>query len=94
METKNSKERVAEMNDKRNGKADYRWVEFYMNFANILLQFKNNRSDLIEKIRKVYSNIDLKLPKLERDNDIVDIDPFTVFALFNKRITDDNRIKF
>lgn len=87
------KQGMAEMNDKRNSEADYRWVEFYMNFADILLQFKNNRSDLIEKIREVYSSINFKLPKLEIDNDIVDIDPFTIFALFNKGITNDNRVK-
>ena len=30
----------------------------------------------------------IKLPTLERENNIVDIDPFTVFALFNKNIKD------
>lgn len=51
------KQGMAEMNGKRNSKADYRWVEFYMNFADVLLQYKNNRFDLIEKIREVYSSI-------------------------------------
>ena len=87
------KQGMAEMKGKRNSKADYRWVEFYMNFADVLLQYKNNRFDLIEKIREVYSSINFKLPKLETDNNIVDIDPFTIFALFNKGITNDNRIK-
>ena len=87
------KQGMAEMNGKRNSKSDYRWVEFYMNFADVLLQYKNNRFDLIEKIREVYSSINFKLPKLETDNNIVDIDPFTIFALFNKGITNDNRMK-
>ncbi len=31
------------------------------------------------------------MPTLEKDNNIVDIDPFTVFGLFNKGITNQNR---
>ena len=34
----------------------------------------------------------MKLPKLEREDSIIDIDPFTVFGLFNKGITNANRI--
>lgn len=69
------------------------WVAFYEEFATKLLAFKDDRDALIKCIKDVYSNIDIKLPTLEKDNDIVDIDPFTVFALFNKGITTGNRIK-
>lgn len=34
----------------------------------------------------------MKLPKLEREDSIIDIDPFSVFGLFNKGITNANRI--
>ena len=34
----------------------------------------------------------MRLPKLEADNKLVDIDPFTIFGLFNKGITNANRI--
>ena len=73
------------------------WADFYSEFADKLLEFKDNRNLLIKKIQNVYSAIDMKLPSLERDEDnniIVpyDIDPFTIFALFNKQITDENRI--
>ena len=34
----------------------------------------------------------MKLPKLESEDSIIDIDPFTVFGLFNKGITNANRI--
>ncbi|WP_278656593.1 AAA family ATPase [Paraclostridium bifermentans] len=67
------------------------WGDFYQEFANKILQYKNNRKDLITIIRKVYDNINIKLPTLEKDNNIVDIDPFTVFGLFNKGIKDENR---
>ncbi|WP_309137269.1 AAA family ATPase [Romboutsia lituseburensis] len=67
------------------------WGDFYQEFANKILQYKNNRKDLITIIRKVYDNVNIKLPTLEKDNNIVDIDPFTVFGLFNKGIKDENR---
>ena len=60
------------------------WVHFYKAFAKALLNYKDNRSDLIQIIKKVYKEIEINLPTLERDNQIVDIDPFTVFGLFNK----------
>ncbi|MDE6850761.1 MAG: hypothetical protein K2J54_05485 [Clostridia bacterium] len=60
------------------------WVDTYTDIAKRLLQFKNNRSELIKIIKEVYEEISIKLPTLEKDNDIIDIDPFTVFGLFNK----------
>ena len=69
------------------------WIDFYMEFATKLLAYKNNRKELIEKIQKVYKVIGIRLPKLENTIMPVDIDPFTVFGLFNKGITDSNRKK-
>ena len=69
------------------------WVDFYKEFAQKLLEYKNDRTTLIEKVRAIYENTGLALPTLEKDNNIIDIDPFTVFALFNKGITDNNRKK-
>lgn len=70
------------------------WVDTYTDIAKHLLQFKNNRNKLIEIIKEVYEEINIKLPTLERDNDIIDIDPFTVFGLFNKNsLTSSNRVK-
>lgn len=68
------------------------WVAFYSEFAEKLLPYMEDRKTLIEKIKAVYAAIDTRLPKLEKDNNIVDIDPFTIFGLFNKGITDANRI--
>lgn len=68
------------------------WVDFYKEFASKLLIYKNNRNELINKIKIVYSEIGINLPKLELDNEIIDIDPFTVFGLFNKNIKKDNKI--
>ena len=71
----------------------YKWTDYYMEFANILLNYKNDRGTLIEKIQKVYKQIEMKLPRLEKNGIPKDIDPFTVFGLFNKGITDANRVK-
>lgn len=69
----------------------YSWIPFYTEFANKLLLYKDDRHSLIEKIRTLYTNTGMKLPKLETDNQIEDIDPFTIFGLFNKGITHSNR---
>lgn len=72
---------------------DYSWIKFYSEFADRLLTFRSNRAALIEKIKRSFETIQFKLPTLEQNNEIVDIDPFTVFGLFNKGITGDKRIK-
>lgn len=71
---------------------NFEWTDFYFEFATSLLAFENDREHLIEKVKQIYINADMKLPTLEKENDIVDIDPFTIFGLFNKGITDKNRI--
>ena len=60
------------------------WVDFYKELASKLLQYKDTRQELVEKVRMIYETTGINLPTLERDNQIVDIDPFTVFGLFNK----------
>lgn len=70
------------------------WVDFYNEFANTLLQYKDNRGILIEKVEKIYELTGIDMPTLERNKHLVDIDPFTIFGLFNKSsMTVDNRNK-
>ena len=59
-------------------KPNFDWVDFYMEFADRLLEYKDNRKELIAKIRRVYDGT--KVPTVLGD----DIGPFTVFALFNR----------
>ena len=68
----------------------YTWIDFYKKFSEVLLQFKNDRKALLDKIIKCYKAINLSLPTID-DGDPTDIDPFTVYALFNRQITEDNR---
>ena len=72
---------------------NFKWIDFYTEFATKLLEYKNNRPALIEKIVIVFNNIGMKMPKLDNTGIPVDIDPFTVFGLFNKGIKDSNRVK-
>lgn len=72
---------------------EYPWVAFYIEFANKLLAFANDRKPLVDIIKSVYEQIGINLPKLEKDGEVFDIDPFTLFGLFNKGITTENRIK-
>lgn len=71
----------------------YDWQTFYKAFSNKLLEYRNNRAELIIKIKDIYTKIGINLPNLSKNNDFKDIDPFTVFGLFNKGITESNRLK-
>ena len=62
----------------------FAWVDFYKEFANKLLDYKNKRNQLVEKVKAIYTETGISMPTLELDNKLIDIDPFTVFGLFNK----------
>ena len=68
------------------------WTGFYQELADKLLAYRNDRQTLISMLNDAYSRTGMQLPKLEAD-ELQDIDPFTVFGLFNKGITDANRRK-
>lgn len=73
---------------------DRTWVDFYKELAEKLLEFREKRDELIIKIQKVYELAEIKLPTLERNNQLIDIDPFTIFGLFNKSsMKESNKIK-
>lgn len=67
------------------------WVTFYMELADKLLPFASDRGTLLEMIAEIYSSLGMRMPTLDRGA-AVDIDPFTVFGLFNKGIRNENRI--
>ncbi len=70
------------------------WVDFYKEFASKLLAYKNNREELVKKVKEIYAETGINMPTLEWNNEIKDIDPFTVFGLFNKSsMREANRIK-
>ena len=70
------------------------WVPFYKELASKLLNFKNSRDELVVNVLKIYETTGINMPTLEKDNKIEDIDPFTVFGLFNKSsMKETNRVK-
>lgn len=71
----------------------FEWADFYEEFAYKLLPYKDNRQELIAKVHEIYEITGLKLPKLEKDYKPVDIDPFTIFGLFNRQLSVSNRAK-
>ncbi len=73
-------------------KTQFEWVEFYTAFSKELLKYENNRKGLLDKLIAVYDDLKMKFPKLEENESIIDIDPFTVYGLFNKGITEANRV--
>ena len=72
--------------------SQHSWTGFYQKLADKLLAYRNDRQTLISMLNDAYSRTGMQLPKLEAD-ELNDIDPFTVFGLFNKGITDANRRK-
>lgn len=70
------------------------WVPFYKELAWKLLPYKEDHIGLVAKVRRIYDITGISLPTLERNNQIVDMDPFTFFGLFNKSsMKEENRKK-
>ena len=72
----------------------FTWIPYYKEFAQRLTQFQKDRKRLLNLI---YDNRDELLSKYLHDQGgegdlLEDIDPFTVFGLFNRGIKHENRI--
>ena len=76
-----------------NRQSQFEWVKIYKEFALKLQDYKENRDALIKKVKKIYDMTGISMPTLDKNNKLVDIDPFTVFGLFSRKMRDDNRIK-
>lgn len=72
--------------------ANYDWVPFYTELADALLPYKNKRDVLVTLVKEIYEKSGIKFPTLDKDNSFTDIDPFTFYGLFNKQLTQQNRI--
>lgn len=77
-----------------NNTNQFDWVNFYDALAKTLLLYRNNRDELVKKIRLTFQTININIPTVERDGNLFDIDPFTIFGFFNKSsMTEENRKK-
>ena len=70
--------------------ANFSWIPFYEELANKLLTYKNNRTELM----KIVMGLDKKYTKyITENNKIHDIDPFTIFTIFNRGLKTERRIE-
>ena len=70
----------------------FTWVEFYEELANTLLEYANDRPSLLRHLSNAYAQAGIPLPTIDRTSTPEDIDPFTVFGLFTRGITNAKRI--
>ena len=71
----------------------FTWIPFYKELAQKLFRFSKNRTPLVNWI---YDNLDGSIGHLKDAPDgrkVPDIDPFTVYAIFNRGITTERRIE-
>ena len=78
-------------------KSSFKWTSFYEEIASKLLTFRDRRDELIAGIHKISEKSDvMSILNDQYEEGVVggllkDICPFTVMAMFNRGITDDNR---
>ena len=75
--------------DESKNQTRFKWALFYEAFADKLLAHKSDREELISFIIRLANKFDLSYIKGKQLDDIC---PFTVFGLFNRGITDKNRM--
>lgn len=67
------------------------WTDFYQEFADRLVTYRHRRKELVEILKAIFERLSINFPKVESDGTVDDLDPFTIFAFFNKGITNINR---
>jgi hypothetical protein len=76
----------------------YTWIPFYKELAQKLLQFKNDRKPLVDFIYSELSKVGgrslVDYIHMEDGSKVTDIDPFSVFAIFNRSLKRENRVGF
>jgi len=82
--------------DDTEDKQYFKWTQFYEAVADKLLDYKENRTDLIKGVHAISNKIECMSVLQDQYSDgtvgpLKDICPFTVLGLFNRGITDSNR---
>ena len=76
----------------------YTWIPFYKELAQKLLKFRNDRKPLVDFIYTELSKVSGKslvdYIHMEDGSKVTDIDPFSVFAIFNRSLKRENKIGF
>lgn len=72
--------------------SNYTWVPFYTELADAISHYQTDRTTLVNMVQRIYTMANVKMPKLDSTDVPKDMDPFTVFGIFNKTIKASNRI--
>lgn len=76
----------------------YSWIPFYKELSQKLLKFRNDRKPLVDFIYSELSTVGSKslvdYIHMENGSKVTDIDPFSVFAIFNRSLKRENRVGF
>ena len=70
----------------------FTWVGFYKELAVKLRGYVGSRAELVRKVYRIYEDAGLKMPTMERGGELVDIDPFTFYSIFNKHLVLEKRL--
>ena len=71
---------------------NFTWIPFYKELSQKLLQFRHNRQPLVDWIYENLQGYNAHVKDNPEGKRVPDIDPFTVFAIFNRGITQPRRI--
>lgn len=76
----------------------FSWIPFYQELAKALLVYKNDRKPLVDFIYTELSTVGerslVDYIHMEDGSRVKDIDPFSVFAIFNRQLRIENKIAF
>lgn len=76
----------------------FSWIPFYSELAKALLEYKNDRKPIVEFIYSDLSTVGGKslvdYIHMEDGSRVKDIDPFSVFAIFNRSLKLENKMAF
>ena len=75
----------------KNPNGTFTWIPFYEEMADKLLAFKDNRAVLVDLVYKLEKKF-VGYIKTQAGGQLTGIDPFTVFGIFNRGISECNRI--
>lgn len=70
----------------------YSWTDFYIELADAILKYKDNRELFVKLIRKAYEDAGIDYKYYSNGHFFQDMDPFTFFGGFNKQSSDKTRI--
>ena len=69
----------------------FTWTEFYEEFADKLAPYASNQESLLGKLKAAFADAGQTMAKLSFSGEATEVDPFTIYGMFNKREGHDKR---